>query len=252
MTFDLNNLKASNDVKTQGDSLGVGKFIFDSNIYNFTVIQAYLEIAKSGAAGLAVKLKDQDSGKELSETFWMTSGTEKGCKTYYEKDGEKFELAGFAMARHLAMLTVGKDISDLVPEDKLIKLYSYEAKGEVPTTVKMYTELLGKEITAGILKKVVDVNKLNDSTKKYEATGETKEVNEIDKLFRAADQFTVTELRAKAPAPTFIDTWRNQWAGKTKTVAKGVKAGNSGVAGFPSTAAANQGAAPAPAKSIFG
>lgn len=254
MTFNpLASLKSSNDVKEQGDNLGVGAFVFESNIYEMDITQAYLQMAASGAAALVVKLKDKESGKEHRDTFWMTSGNDKGNKTYFEKDGEKFELPGFSMAKSLTLLTVGKEIGDLVPEEKLIKLWDSKAKAEVPTKVQMYVDLIGQSILAGIIKQTVDVTEKNQSTGKYDATGKTKESNEVEKFFRARDQLTVVEIKGGVTTPTFINTWRDTWAGKVKNKAKGIKAvSNAGVAGFPATSPASENSAPAPTKSLFG
>ena len=88
----------------------------------------------------------------------MASGTAKGCKNYYEKDGQKNYLPGYLLAESLALLTVGKSISGCDTEEKVVNLYSYEAKAEVPTKVQMVMELLNKDVIAGIVKQTVDKN----------------------------------------------------------------------------------------------
>jgi hypothetical protein len=206
---------------------------------------AYLSKASSGALGLVLTLKT-DAGKEFRQTLWMTSGTAKGCKNYYEKDGEKRYLPGFNHANSLALLTCGKEISQLDTETKVVNVYSAEAKSEVPTKVEVPMDLLNKEILVGLLKQTVDKTKKNDAGV-YEATGETRDENDIDKLFRAKDRMTRAEIRAQAETATFVDTWDAKHTGTTKMKAKGA----SGTAGAPKAPGAAPAAAKKPTNSLF-
>jgi hypothetical protein len=242
----LANLKTDDAIATEKDSVGGGSFILESGIYNATVSLAYITKSKGGALGLVLNLKT-DTDKEIRQTLWMTSGTEKGCKNYYEKDGEKHYLPGFNHANSLALLTVGKEISELDTEVKVINAYSPEAKAEVPTKVDMIMDLLGKEITVGVIKQTVDKTKKNEATGAYEPTGETRDENEIDKLFRARDRMTTAEIRAQAEKATFVETWEAKWAGKTKDKSKGA----AGTAGAPKAAAGAPAAAKKPTTSLF-
>lgn len=255
----LASLATDDTIANERDSVGGDFSPFDSGAYKFTVDLAYLGKAASGALSLNVTLKTED-GRELRQTFWMTSGTDKGCKNYFEKDGEKRYLPGFVAANALCLLTVGKEISALDTEEKVIKLWNYESKSEVPTKVPMIVDLLGQEIVAGVLKQTVDKNRKNEVTGKYEATGETREENEIDKFFRARDNKTTAEIRAQAEEAVFFDQWKAKWEGKVKNKAKGAAAG-SGTAGMPKASGGSMfGGAPAtaaqatkkPATSLFG
>jgi hypothetical protein len=226
----LANLTTDSSIADEKDSVGGGG-VLESGIYNCKIAMAYLSKAASGALGLVLTLKT-DAGRDLKQTLWMTSGTAKGCKNYYEKDGEKNYLPGFLHANSLALLTVGKEISQLETETKVVNVYSAEAKAEVPTKVEVLMDLLGQEIIAGVIKQTVDKTKKNEAGA-YEPTGETRDENDIDKLFRAKDRMTTAEIRAQADAATFIDTWSNKWTGQTKNKAKGA----AGTAGAPSAAA---------------
>ena len=243
---------ATNDsIQTERDSVGTSYGPIDSGIYNAEVTLAYLKTAASGALALALELKTE-AGQVVRQDFWMTSGTAKGGKNYYEKDGEKFYLPGFTMANSLALLTVGKEIGQLETETKVINLYSSEAKTEVPTKVEMFTDLLGTQIIAGIIKQTVDKN-VKDAAGNYVASGETREENEIDKFFRMRDRMTTAEIRAQAGEAAFITTWEDKWAGKVRNKAKGA----TGTAGAPkpgSGLSVVQGAAATkkPATSLFG
>lgn len=240
----LANLTTDDSIANEKDSVGGGGPL-ESGLYKCTVSLAYLSKASSGALGLVLSLKTE-TGRDIKQTLWMTSGTAKGGKNYYEKDGEKHYLPGFNHANSLALLTVGKEIAQLETETKVTNVYSAEAKQEVPTKVEMLMDLLGKEVIVGLIKQVVDKTKKNETTGVYEATGETREENDIDKLFRARDRMTTAEIRAQAETATFIDTWDAKWTGKTKERAKGA----AGTAGAPKAAGAPA-AAKKPTTSLF-
>lgn len=242
----LASLATDSTIADEKDSVGGGG-VLESGLYLATVSMAYLTKAASGALGMVLTLKT-DAGKEIRQTLWMTSGTAKGCKNYYEnKDGEKQYLPGFNHANSLALLTVGKEISQLETETKVVNVYSAEAKSEVPTKVEVPMDLLNKEILVGLIKQTVDKTKKNDAGV-YEATGETRDENDIDKLFRARDRMTTAEIRAQAETATFADTWAAKHTGNTRMKAKGASgtAGAPKAAGAPAAAAAKK-----PTTSLF-
>lgn len=254
----LSGLTTDTSIADEKDSVGGGYAPLDSGLYNATISLAYVSKASSGALGLNLVLTT-DAGKDIRQTLWMTSGTAKGCKNYYEdKNGDKQYLPGFLHANALTLLTLGKEIGQLDTEKKVINLYSAEAKAEVPTLVDMLTDLLGQEILVGVIKQVVDKNIANPgfnpalpehkvTNPKYIPSGETREENEIDKFFRASDRKTTAEIRAQAPEAVFADTWVKKWDGQVKD--KATK--TAGTAGAPSTAAATGGTAK-PTTSLFG
>lgn len=242
----LASLSTDSSIADEKDSVGNGGPL-DSGLYLTTIAMAYLTKAASGALGMVLTLKTE-TGKEIRQTLWMTSGTAKGCKNYYEKDGEKNYLPGFNHANSLALLTCGKEISQLETETKVVNVYSAEAKSEVPTKVEVPMDLLGKEILVGLIKQTVDKTKKNEATNIYEATGETRDENDIDKLFRAKDRMTTAEIRAQAETAAFADTWEAKFAGTVKNKAKGASgtAGAPKAAGAPAAAAAKK-----PTNSLF-
>lgn len=242
----LASLTTDNAIADEKDSVGGGFRIRESGLYPTTIELAYITKANSGALALNVVFKD-DQG-EFRQQFWMTSGAAKGCKNYYEKDGERHYLPGFIHANALALLTVGKEISQLDTEKKVINLYSKEAKAEVPTQVDMLMDLIKQPILLGLVKQTVDKNvQAADGT--YVPSGETREENEVDKIFRAKDKMTTAEIRAGAEQANFFAVWEQKWAGKTKDKTSKT-AGNKGTAGAPRAAApvANS----RPTTSLFG
>jgi hypothetical protein len=239
----LATLSTDSSVTEEKDSVGSGGPL-DSGLYKSTIALAYVTKSAGGAMGLVLNMKTE-ANREIRQTLWMTSGTAKGCKNYYEKDGEKFYLPGFNHANSLALLTCGKEISELETETKVVNVYSAEAKSEVPTKVEMLMDLLGKEIIVGVIRQTVDKTKKNEAGV-YEATGETRDENEIDKLFRAKDRMTTAEIRAQAETAGFIDTWDAKFTGTVKNKAKGA----AGTAGAPKAAGAPA-AAKKPTTSLF-
>ena len=239
----LANLKTDATIAPETDS--VGGSILESGLYHSKITLAYLITAASEAVGVVFGFKTS-TGRDINSTIYVTSGKEKGCKNYYEKDGEKHYLPGFLLANSVAQLTLGKELGDLTTEEKVIAAYSKEAKAEVPTKVNMLTDLIGQEVIVGLIKQTVDKNQKNDQGK-YVPTGETREENEIDKIFEATTKRTTAEVRAKADEGTFIDVWDAKWTGKTRNKAKGAT-GNGGTAGAPKGAAAGT---KKPATSLF-
>lgn len=241
----LKQIKTDDSIQTEKDSVGGGGLL-NSGVYNFTIQNAYVIKADSEAIGVVVNLETEDK-KRLKQTFWITSGKAKGgLNTYTDKKGETHYLPGFVMANALTLLTVGQEINELDTESKTISIYNYEAKGEVPTKVDMIMDLVGKQITAGVIKQTVDKTAKNDAGA-YAPTGETREENEIDKFFRTSDKMTTAEIRAKAETATFVTTWTEKWTDKVKDKTSKV----AGTAGAPKAAGAGA-STPKPKQSLFG
>lgn len=241
----LNNLTTKAGVEGEKDVLGGGGAL-DSAIYLSTVKVGYL--SKSGSGALALNVILDINGKEVRQQLWMTSGDAKGNKNTYidTRTNKEHYLPGFITANSLALLTVGKEIGECELEKKVIKLYDFDAKGEVPTEVEVFVELTGQQILTGLQRITVDKNvdsgEVDSNGKKiYVPSGETRDINEINKFFRADDGLTVPEIEAQVTEAKFKNDWENKFAGKTINRAKGLD----GVkAGAPS-------AAKQPTKSLF-
>lgn len=209
----LKNLVSDNSIAAERDSIG-GSSILESGIYQATIKLAYVNVSAGGAMGLVLQAETA-TGEAIRETMWMSSGTAKGSKNYYERNGKKNYLPGYIAANSLAVLTTGKEISELETSEKVVKVYNKEAKAEMPTKVPMIMDLLGKEVIFGIIKENVDkTEKADDGS--YVPTGETRFQNVIDKVFRASDGMTTTEASAGAEEANFINAWKNKWNGEVK------------------------------------
>jgi hypothetical protein len=244
----LKNFTNDESIQNETDRIGGGG-VLATGVYPAQVKLAYISQAKSEAVALNLHLETSE-GREVRQQLWISSGKDKGCKNYYEKNGEKFYLPGYLLAESLALLTVGKSISDLDTEDKVVGLYNFEAKAEVPTKVPVVMELLNKDVLVGIIKQTVDKN-VKDGNGNYVPSGETRDENEIDKFFRARDGMTTAEIRAQAEKAVFIDTWKaKNGPDFVRNKAKGAAAG--GIAGAPKAGAgAAAGATKKPTTSLF-
>lgn len=252
----LKNLATDDSIANEKDSVGGGSRVVESGLYPCTVTLAYVIQSAGGATGLVLGLRTEDK-REIKQTVYVTAGKAKGGNNYYlDKDGAKQYLPGFLLANSLSLLTLGKELSQLDTEEKVVTAYSPEAKAEVPTKVNMIMDLIGKQILAGVIKQTVDKSKKNDAGE-YIATGETREENEIDKFFRLSDKMTTAEIRAEAATAVFADTWAAKHTGVTRD--KSTKGGANGMAGAPGKPkvgsfgqAATPAAAKKPASSLFG
>lgn len=227
----LSRLKTDDTIANETDSLGGGGGAKESGAYLATINKAFLDTSAGGAVSLEIHATMED-GSPFKTTLWLTSSTAKGGNNYYlDKSGNKKYLPGFLHANAIAQLLAGKDISDLDPETKTVSLWSFEASAEVPTKVEMLMELLGKQIYLGLIKQTVNKN-VKDATGKYVPTAETRDENELDKVFHGESKMTLTEIKASATEPAFFDAWVAKNAGKTRNRVK--PAGATGAA--PSTA----------------
>ena len=240
------------------DSLGGNVFLVDSDLHKFTIEVAYLTQAKSGAVGLNLHLKG--NGSFVRQSLWIKSGNAKGNTTYYTNaKGERQNLPGFSQANQLVQLLVdpAKNIIDMASqtEEKIIKLYSYDAKGDVDTKVEMITDLVGKEVVLGMHKQAVEKTAFNPSTKQYDAVTDTTgraytvDRNEINKIFDA-NGLTVAEREGGMTEPVFAKQWADKWKGEVVDKTK-AKTGRYPMPKAGAAPAASEGGEAAPTTSIF-
>lgn len=241
--MDLSNLKYDETVQETKDTVGSSYAVKPSGVYPATVKVAYFEKSSKGALGLNLTFGLED-GSEYKETLYVTSGNDKGNKPYYtNKDGEKVYLPGFLNADAIALLITGKPLSECATERKVVKIYNYDQKQEVPTEVDCVTALHGQQVQLGIIQeKSYKSEKQQDGT--YKETDETRETNQIDKVFHKDTGKTVNEYRAKVEQADFKAKWLERWNGKVKDKTTG-KSPSGAVTGAPKAAQAK------PASSLF-
>lgn len=223
------------DVEDDTKDIVGGSYILETGVYEYDINMAYMVQAASEAVG--VNMIFTNGNQQFKQSFWVKSGKAKGGKTTYtnSKTGKEHPLPGMSNMNAITFLTLGKQLSELDTEEKVVKLYNYEAKEEVNTTVQVLTDLLGKKIVLGIMKNEVDVTQKNDATGEYEPTGKTKFENEVVKVFQAGTNCTIAEVRGQEDAQ-FISKWNenNKGTVRNKVKSKGLT-GTAGAPGIPAT-----------------
>ena len=238
--------KLTNDgLEESQDRLG-GYTPLESDIYTGTTKAMYAGHSQGGA--MFVTMLVDLAGKEYRETFYVTN--KKGENFFLNKDDKtkKAPLPGFTIVDDICLIMTGKPLAEQESEEKVINIYDYELKREVPKSVPMLTELLGQKITLGIIKQVENKNvKQGDD---YVATAETREINLVDKVFHPEMKLTVAEARNGQEEAKFHDAWAVRNRGQTRDK-RTLKDGAGGTSGAPPKASGSSGAAPA-RKSLFG
>lgn len=197
--------------------------VFETGIYPMVIDMAYLDQSAprevdgkpaGQAYSLTVVLKAAD-GRTHKETLWITGGVDKGQLTYFvNKQGEKQDLPGFAVANSLSVLSTGKELGEYTPEDKMVAIYDYAAKKEIPTSKPVFMELIGQKINVAIQKVVDHKTAKNPTTGVYEPTSETREYNEIKHVFKEDTNQSLYEFTNGKDA-TYAETWAARNSGKT-------------------------------------
>ena len=223
---------SSTGLEESQDSLG-GFSLLESDIYEATIKALYATTAKSGA--MALNIVADINGREYRETVYVTN---KEGQNFFVKSNKKIPLPGFVTINDLCLCGIGKELSELDTEEKVVNIYNVEQKKEVPTPVPMIVEMIGAKVALGIHKETVNKRVLSGDT--YVESNETREQNRINKVFDLESHKTVHEGKAGAEA-TFWDKWLEKYKGKTLDRAK---KGDSAPKAAP--------AATAPRKSLFG
>lgn len=223
-------------VEEQGDNLGGGQRIEGTDVYPAKIEMAYIDIAKSGAVGVVVHYKTA-SGALHRETQYIKSGDAKGNKHYYVKDGNQYNLPGFNTINAVTNLA-GDDGFNLLDveehiEKKVIKVYDFEAKKELPQEKLVIIPLIGKDITIAIQEILEDKTAKNDQGK-YIPTGEHRTKFEIAHVFHSDTGMTVSETKAAMKDESLVAEFQAKWLEKNqgkvrdKTDKKAAKANAAG------------------------
>jgi ribosomal 50S subunit-recycling heat shock protein len=191
------------------ERVGGGGYAWESGVYNATIDMVYLNQSESEAVSFNVILKNSE-GKELKESFWIRSGKAKGNKTYYTKDGKDYPLPGYSVANSLCGAAIGESLAKCMAtaEKKQIMLYDHKQGKEVATERPVLTGLSNKAVKVAVHQITEDKTKKNESTGQYEATGESRTINEC-KFFGNLEGKTTEEIQQDKPAEMF-----DKWAAK--------------------------------------
>lgn len=235
------------------DRLGGSFGALDTDVYTGTIKAAYAGKSDRGAHNVTAVFELNVDGKkrEYRETIYVTNRD--GENFYLDKadKDKKHPLPGFTTANDLALLTTGKGLNEQSFEERVINVYDFGQKREIPTKVPMAVDMVGKEVSLAIIRET-KVKQVKDAAGNYvdSPTGETRDENSIDKVFHADSGRTVSEVVRKLEKGEFIEQWREKNKGVTRDRTKGKGGAVGGVqSGIPGQA---PGTAAAPTTNLFG
>lgn len=210
------------------DNAGFSKY--ESDIYPAVIKAAYAGKSEGGAHNVTLLL--DINGRPYTETIYITN--KKGENFFLNKQDptKKVPLPGFTIIDDVCWVTSEKSLAEQDTEERVIKLYNYDEKKEIPTKVEMLVDLIGLKLDVAILKSLQNKKKKNDATGAYEAIAETQEVNNIEKVFHQETGLTMVEIRNEMKEPDFRNTWLTRNKGVTRDKTEKVAAG-AGTAGAP-------------------
>lgn len=242
------------DMTTEGleeaeDRLG-GFQLFETDAYDAVVKAFYAGKATDPASkAQSITLIADIGGKEYRETFWIT--TKEGKNYFLNKNDQtkKVALPGYQTVDDICFATTGKGLSDLAFDDRIIKVYNAEHKKELDTSVKMGMAVVGQPVTLGIQKVLVN-KQVKDANGQYQDTADSREENQVAKVFHTATRVTIVEAKAQKPAE-FYEAWVKKNKGVTndrRKIKDGASNGQNGKSGPPQ---GSSGSKPA-TSSLFG
>lgn len=199
------NLNIPTNVEQDSDFLG-GTGALDSDIYPATITHVYSKVAASGARALAFKFELNVGGRNVpySEDLYVT---DKQGNVSFTHNGSTRFLPGYNLINSITKALLGKEITQITSEKRVLPIYNYEMKKEVPTEVDAVTELFGKKVHIA-LQKVRKNKEVKDANGVYQPTAEERIYNSIDKILFEVDGKikTFNEATAQADA-TFAEGW---------------------------------------------
>lgn len=221
------NLDASN-AETSEDRVGGGFQPIPSGIYDATIKLVYAGKARnSDAQNVTVHL--DINGHEHRETVYITNRN--GEPTFKDKEtGKDVKLPGYQLIDELCMFANEQHITEQEAETKVVKLYNFDEKKELPTEVPVMTALLGKPIKVAI-QRVIEDKRKQGSDGQYHPTGETRTLNEMVKVMHPETGRTMNEYIGGTEQPEYMREWTKLNEGKDRNKSTGAANGNTGASG---------------------
>jgi hypothetical protein len=246
------NRKPAAKVEQAEDRLG-GFSVHETDAYPATIKNAFLSKSAGGAEAINFEF-DLGGGKLFSPQVWFTNKA--GEFTFQQKDRSKNPvknddgtpklsyLPGYTILNDVCLVASGMSFTDedFSIEEKMVSVYDSDQKKKVPKSMMVLTDLLGKKV--GLLINKVMENKSVKSGNDYVPTAETRDVNEIAKVFDLESQRTVLEATNAQKAekagdnvqpPMYVAAWLEKNKGKTQDK-RTIKDGSAGTAGRPTAA----------------
>ena len=200
------------------DRLG-GFQIRATDIYPATIKAAYAGQSDGGARNVTIVVELPDG--EYSETIYVTNKKGENWFLNQNDKSKKVPLPGFTTIDDICLVTTGKPLAEQDSEEKVVKIYDFNERKELPKAVPMLVDLISQTLFLGIVQQTVDKNQKNESTGEYEPTGETRDENVIEKVFHDPTKMTVVEARQGATEPVFFEKWLSKNKGIVRNKAKG-------------------------------
>lgn len=221
---------------------------FETDAYDGKVKLAYAGQSEGGAHNVNFIFEGID-GRDYSETVYITN--KKGENFFLNKDDKtkKVPLPGFTVVNDICLATTEAPLSEQETEEKVVMIYDYDAKKEVPKSVQVLTGLLGKPVTLGIVQQLENKSQ-KDQAGNYQPIADTRIVNFIDKVFHTATRKTMVEALNGQEA-AFYTKWLERNKGQQRDK-RTIKEGEAGMTGRPPVGGAPAAGAPGKAKSLFG
>lgn len=220
------------------DRLG-GSRILESDIYLAQIKMAYAGKSAGGAHNITLVL-GLENGNEYRETHYITNKQGENFFRNRQDESKKIPLPGFTIIDDLCLVTTEKPLAQQDAEEKVVKIYDFEQAKEMPTSVQMLTDLIGKMAYFAITKDIE--NKNEKSGDQYVPTADTREVNTTQKIFHHPSKMTVVEARSGAKEPEFFEAWVEKHKGKNRdrrSIKDGPQGGKQGRPGGPPKAGEN-------------
>ena len=202
----------------QADTIRTGKYTLDSNIYDAVIKMAFMEDSKSSKArGVKLEFAVNVDGKTRKhfETIWIA-----GRDGMFSKpDGSP--TYGMEQFDTLAKLTIGTGVQTLEATVSKIEI----KKGEALQDREVFRALINQKVKIGL--KETRKNKQVKVNEKWVDSADESLSNNVDKFFDT-EGLTLAERGAGTPA-VFIETWKENFAGKVDDRFKavsGVQAGS--------------------------
>lgn len=214
----------NSNVQTKEEDVLGGSRTVPSNVYPAGIKLAYLDKSAKGAICVVFDFALMVNGKERNhkETIYISNAA--GSFTYKDKKtGEDKPMPGFVTVDSICKAVTGKSITQMTTEKKLVKIYDYTQKAEVPQEKEVLMDLVRGKLELGIQELTVDKTVKSD-TGEYVPTDETRDINELSKVF-TEDGLTLVEKDAGKTETKFKEAWIAQYADKKINKAKGAASG---------------------------
>lgn len=212
-----------------------------SGVYKGVMQLAYIDQSAGGAASATFLVKIDN--RVVQQTIYFSN--KEGAFTYKSKtDGTMHPLPGYSQVDSILQTVTGKGIVGQDIEEKVINIYDYTARKEVPSKRKVFVDTINKPVAIGI-QHISEERTTKESNYKV-GDGTFREFNEFTKWFDPETGLTNTEVKAKATEPKFLATWKANHTDIVVVRKAATSIASQGTAGAPTGTST-----PKPATSLF-